>query len=113
MATSGAVARPQVRASRVGYSDPSKRGRWLSATAVIAPAARIQPSADPRGRMFLPVTSKPDFVAQEYELLDAWRDRRTFARLRAQNAGGPKWSFLDVDLDRTPDGIRHDADIEP
>ncbi len=45
--------------------------------------------------MFRPVTSKPDFVAQEHELLALWRDRRTFTRLRAQNAGGPKWSFLD------------------
>jgi len=34
--------------------------------------------------MFRPVSSKPDFVAQEHEILDQWRDRRTFARLRAQ-----------------------------
>jgi len=36
--------------------------------------------------MFRPVESKPDFVAQEYEILEGWRDRQTFARLRAQNA---------------------------
>jgi len=45
--------------------------------------------------MFRPVTSKPDFVAQEHALLATWRERRTFARLRAQNEGGPRWSFLD------------------
>src|SRR5687767_4557067 len=45
--------------------------------------------------MFRPVTAKPDFVAQEHDILATWRERRTFARLRAQNSGGPRWSFLD------------------
>jgi len=45
--------------------------------------------------MFLPVSSKPDFVAREHEILALWRDRQTFARLRAQNAGKERWSFLD------------------
>src|SRR3954469_15260290 len=58
--------------------------------------------------MFRPVTSKPDFVAQEYEILDAWRERRTFARLRAQNADGPKWSFLDGPITaNNPMGVHH------
>jgi isoleucyl-tRNA synthetase len=58
--------------------------------------------------MFQPVTSKPDFVAQEHELLARWRDRRTFARLRAQNAGGPKWSFLDGPITaNNPMGVHH------
>ncbi len=58
--------------------------------------------------MFRPVTSKPDFVAQEHELLDAWRERRTFARLRAQNAGGPRWSFLDGPITaNNPMGVHH------
>ncbi len=58
--------------------------------------------------MFRPVESKPDFVAQEYEILDGWRDRRTFARLRAQNAGGPKWSFLDGPITaNNPMGVHH------
>jgi isoleucyl-tRNA synthetase len=58
--------------------------------------------------MFRPVSSKPDFVAQEYEILDAWRDRRTFARLRARNAGGPKWSFLDGPITaNNPMGVHH------
>jgi len=45
--------------------------------------------------MFRPVNSKPDLIAQERDTLEQWRERRTFARLRAQNAGGPRWSFLD------------------
>ena len=58
--------------------------------------------------MFRPVESKPDFVAQEYEILEGWRDRRTFARLRAQNAGGPRWSFLDGPITaNNPMGIHH------
>ena len=58
--------------------------------------------------MFRPVSSKPDFVAQEHAILDDWRDRRTFARLRAQNAGGPKWSFLDGPITaNNPMGVHH------
>ena len=58
--------------------------------------------------MFRPVTSKPAFVAQEHELLAAWRDRRTFARLRAQNADGPHWSFLDGPITaNNPMGVHH------
>jgi len=45
--------------------------------------------------MFRPVDAKPDLVAQEREILARWTEARTFDRLRAQNAGGPRWSFLD------------------
>jgi isoleucyl-tRNA synthetase len=58
--------------------------------------------------MFRPVTAKPDFVAQEHDLLATWRERRTFARLRAQNAGGPHWSFLDGPITaNNPMGVHH------
>jgi isoleucyl-tRNA synthetase len=58
--------------------------------------------------MFQPVSAKPDLVAQEHELLARWRDRRTFARLRAQNAGGPRWSFLDGPITaNNPMGVHH------
>ena len=58
--------------------------------------------------MFRPVTSKPDLVAQEHELLETWRERRTFARLKAQNAGGPRWSFLDGPITaNNPMGVHH------
>ena len=58
--------------------------------------------------MFAPVSSKPDLVAQEHEILALWRERRTFARLRAQNAGGPRWSFLDGPITaNNPMGVHH------
>ena len=61
-----------------------------------------------RSRMFRPVSAKPDLVAQEHEILAPWRERRTFARLRAQNAGGPRWSFLDGPITaNNPMGVHH------
>jgi len=58
--------------------------------------------------MFAPVSSKPDFVAQEHEILALWRQRRTFARLRARVAGGPRWSFLDGPITaNNPMGVHH------
>ena len=58
--------------------------------------------------MFRPVTAKPDFVAQEHDILATWRERRTFARLRAQNTGGPRWSFLDGPITaNNPMGVHH------
>ena len=106
-ATGRADARPAFRASRVGYSDRDRR-----------PAHQPRPRA--RGDTVLPispkreaecsepVTSKPDFVAQEYEILALWRERRTFERLRAQNADGPRWSFLDGPITaNNPMGVHH------
>jgi isoleucyl-tRNA synthetase len=58
--------------------------------------------------MFRPVSSKPDLVAQEHEVLTTWRERRTFARLRAQNAGNERWSFLDGPITaNNPMGVHH------
>ena len=58
--------------------------------------------------MFEPVSSKPDLVAQEHEILMLWRERRTFARLRAQNAGNQRWSFLDGPITaNNPMGVHH------
>jgi isoleucyl-tRNA synthetase len=58
--------------------------------------------------MFRAVTPKPDLVAQEHEILALWRERRAFARLRAQNAGGPRWSFLDGPITaNNPMGVHH------
>jgi isoleucyl-tRNA synthetase len=58
--------------------------------------------------MFQPVNAKPDLVAQEHEILAMWRDRQTFARLRAQNAGGQRWSFLDGPITaNNPMGVHH------
>ena len=58
--------------------------------------------------MFEPVNAKPDLVAQEHEILALWRERQTFARLRAQNAAGPRWSFLDGPITaNNPMGVHH------
>ena len=58
--------------------------------------------------MFRPVSSKPDLVAQEHEILALWRERKTFARLRAQNAGHERWSFLDGPITaNNPMGVHH------
>ena len=58
--------------------------------------------------MFQPVSSKPDLVAQEHEILARWDERRTFARLRAQNAAGERWSFLDGPITaNNPMGVHH------
>ena len=58
--------------------------------------------------MFRPVSAKPDLVAQEHEILAEWRERRTFERLRAQNADGPRWSFLDGPITaNNPMGVHH------
>lgn len=58
--------------------------------------------------MFKPVPARPDLVAQEHELLREWAARKTFARLRAQNAGGPRFSFLDGPITaNNPMGVHH------
>jgi isoleucyl-tRNA synthetase len=58
--------------------------------------------------MFRPVNAKPDLVAQEHATLAEWNERRTFERLRAQNAAGPKWSFLDGPITaNNPMGVHH------
>src|SRR5512142_1416393 len=81
-----AAADPAVTASRVRIRFPL--------------GSRCEPSdvrrCDPvRGEMFRPVSAKPDLVGQEHDILARWAERRTFARLRAQNEAGPRWSFLD------------------
>ena len=72
-----------------------------------SPAAR-RSGSPAEARCSVPVSSKPDLVAQEHEILALWRERRTFARLRAQNAGGPRWSFLDGPITaNNPMGVHH------
>jgi isoleucyl-tRNA synthetase len=58
--------------------------------------------------LFEPVSAKPDLIAQEHAILARWAERRTFARLRAQNADGPRWSFLDGPITaNNPMGVHH------
>jgi len=57
---------------------------------------------------FQPVPAQPDFAAQEHRVLAFWNERRTFQQLRAQNAGGPHWSFLDGPITaNNPMGVHH------
>ena len=58
--------------------------------------------------MFRPVPTRPDLVPMEHETLAFWRERGTFAELRAKNADGPKWSFLDGPITaNNPMGVHH------
>ncbi len=45
--------------------------------------------------MFAPLPDKPDHDALEREILALWEREQTFARLRARNADGPRFSFVD------------------
>ncbi len=45
--------------------------------------------------MFAPLPDKPDHDALEREILDVWEREGTFAQLRALNADGPTFSFVD------------------
>src|SRR4026209_2014673 len=45
--------------------------------------------------MFARLPDKPDHDALERGVLDLWEREQTFLRLREQNRGGPKFSFVD------------------
>ncbi|MCZ7588764.1 MAG: isoleucine--tRNA ligase [Gaiella sp.] len=45
--------------------------------------------------MFARLPDKPDHDALEREVLERWEREETFRRLREQNAGGPRFSFVD------------------
>ncbi|HUI37411.1 MAG TPA: class I tRNA ligase family protein, partial [Gaiellaceae bacterium] len=58
--------------------------------------------------MFKPLPSVPDHPALEREVLERWEDERTFQRLREQNAGGPRFSFIDGPITaNNPMGVHH------
>jgi isoleucyl-tRNA synthetase len=46
-------------------------------------------------RRFAPLPPVPDHPALERVVLERWESERTFDRLRALNAGGPRFSFVD------------------
>ena len=46
-------------------------------------------------QIFTPLPDKPDHNALELEILDRWERESTFDRLRALNADGPRFSFVD------------------
>src|SRR3977135_1499177 len=45
--------------------------------------------------MFAALPPKPDHDALELAILERWRREQTFDQLRAKNADGPKFSFID------------------
>ena len=45
--------------------------------------------------VFTPLPNVPDHPALEEEILAWWEEHGTFDKLRDQNRGGPKWSFID------------------
>ena len=45
--------------------------------------------------IFQPLPDKPDHPRLEEEVLARWESEGTFAKLREQNAGGPRFSFID------------------
>jgi isoleucyl-tRNA synthetase len=54
------------------------------------------------------VETRVDFSAQERWVLDFWRERRIFEKLKAKNAGKPPWSFLDGPITaNNPMGVHH------
>ncbi len=58
--------------------------------------------------MMKEVSSKVDFIALEHEMLKFWEEEDIFNKLRAQNAGKPRWSFLDGPITaNNPMGVHH------
>ncbi|MCK5646610.1 MAG: isoleucine--tRNA ligase [Anaerolineales bacterium] len=58
--------------------------------------------------MFKPVANKVDFVAQERELLEFWRESQAFEKLLELRADGPRWSFIDGPITaNNPMGVHH------
>jgi len=58
--------------------------------------------------MFEKVPNSPELVAGEHEVLRFWHNSQVFEKLRAKNAGKPKWSFLDGPITaNNPMGVHH------
>src|SRR6476659_8719074 len=58
--------------------------------------------------MFKPVETRVDFPALEREVLRWWDETGAFAKLVAQNRGGPKWRFIDGPITaNNPMGVHH------
>ncbi|MBN1955829.1 MAG: isoleucine--tRNA ligase [Anaerolineae bacterium] len=58
--------------------------------------------------MFEPVPSHVDFVAQEYQILDLWREMDAFRKLVQLRRGAPRWAFTDGPITaNNPMGVHH------
>jgi isoleucyl-tRNA synthetase len=59
-------------------------------------------------RRFAPLPAVPDHSALEQEVLGRWERERVFDRLREQNRGGPRFSFIDGPITaNNPMGVHH------
>ncbi|MGE5528943.1 MAG: isoleucine--tRNA ligase [Patescibacteria group bacterium] len=57
---------------------------------------------------FKAVPPQIDFVAQEHEILDFWRESGSFAKLVELRMDGPPWSFIDGPITaNNPMGVHH------
>lgn len=58
--------------------------------------------------MFKPFSGQVDYPAMEHRILRFWQEQNIFAKLRQQNAGGPRWSFIDGPITaNNPMGVHH------
>jgi isoleucyl-tRNA synthetase len=54
------------------------------------------------------VSTDAEFVRGEHDVLRFWREHRIFDRLREQNRGKPRWSFIDGPITaNNPMGVHH------
>jgi len=58
--------------------------------------------------MFKKVSTRIDFIAQEREILQWWKETRAFEKRRALNRGQRRWSFIDGPITaNNPMGMHH------
>jgi len=58
--------------------------------------------------MLKKVNTQADFVTIEHQMLDFWKENKTFEKLVAQNKGKKRWSFLDGPITaNNPMGVHH------
>jgi isoleucyl-tRNA synthetase len=58
--------------------------------------------------MFSEVPNRVDFVAQELEILQWWKEIMAFEKRRALNRGHRRWSFIDGPITaNNPMGMHH------
>ena len=54
------------------------------------------------------IKSSVDFISQEHEVLQFWKDQNIFNKRRKINKGKPKWSFIDGPITaNNPMGVHH------
>ncbi|MGB2875082.1 MAG: isoleucine--tRNA ligase [Gaiellaceae bacterium] len=59
-------------------------------------------------QVFSPLPNVPDHPALERDVLERWERDHTFERLREQNRGNPRWSFIDGPITaNNPMGVHH------